>query len=1269
MALPLFGVSTGNRPSGLVPPYVDLSGWTELRVHGVGGSTPQNLLGDLAPQQVWGDRLAGFYRTADTAGRHVEGYSWGGLTSRSGARVLWLLLLPFTLANLAGWMWPFAVQRTPRGFRAFRLLVRMAALALTLNVVLLVGALAMDYAAYQCAGDVRCLDPWWPDLLPTAAVTSHPGRRLLVGALVPLLAIALLAWLSQRSQSRYEAVPPPGTPDPPPPCDHSAAGLPAGLLDPDFWNTAPYVRVLGRIHVAAAVALLAILLTHTVRSAVPASPSMAGLLILALAGAILTGAVVALVPERAGPVLLKLGSVLEYGSLLAVTLAGVFAWLTPGAAAAPPQELPGLGEIMSWVYGGTALTLLLVLACLVAGAVSRSVSSQGPRRAFRWGAPFVLLVLAIGLTNAVMIGLIINVADAFGEIRYASRTAADGSEPVIVIFPGFRDLAVQLNLVPVALAVLFAGWQAARWRAGRRESAAMVAAEYREMDMPVPVTADIWSVSAADGPSPSPLPDVATWSRRVARARRFAGLPLQVDLLLSAIVLVGLLVLLLPGWGLRAVDANGTAGWVVGTATVLAPLLPLVILMLVRASWKDSSTRHNVGVLWDIGTFWPRGYHPLAPPSYAERAVPELQRRMWFLHDRGARILLVGHSQGAVLAAAALAQRGSVRPPDLRVTLVTCGSPLRKLYGWGFPAYFTEELAAALNSAEHVALWRNYHYPTDWAGGPCAAGTNPAVDRPLPDPPTCRFLYGDTPPQIGGHSGYWRDPAMWQEIDSLLSPPAERPSTGPRPPPSSLQPSLQSPSRPAEALSPVRGTTPVSRGDALVRLTDLETRTGWLEQRSGHGSAQVYVVVRAHLEAARRALDHRSGRDLRAHPGQAQRVVEHLDEAETTLLLIAPTDYVRGQMPQVLTYVRRLPLGDPRRLAAERIDAGLGGRDLTDVDRTVLMAAVRAATLRAGQGRLRAGDLFRQFVVVAVVLASLLAGLAIFCAAFPGALPPCFPAGDALACPTGVRPPGGGATPWDVPLVMALGVVGAAIGAAVSLRRLSALPASLTLLKLPLGGLLALVGLLALRGGLTLGLGSPSGPAQILAWAVLFGFAQQMITSPIDRNAQKALTEPDESGAIEVSSEALDSAVSSALHRALQPPRLINYRGVLSVWLESLGGAVLQPDDEGRFRLRPGGSYVVRARLGPAAAPRSLEASVVIEQGDPAERATFTVELVGMGVSGPAQRLDLVGADATATAGLPFEPPAEAGERVLWVRLAQQERLIQNVRVSWTVSP
>jgi hypothetical protein len=103
-------------PSVQLQAEAECGGVAEVRVHGVGGSPPDAILGDLAPEQASGGAIAGFYRSSDdcaSAGdretcldvdRHVEAYSWGGLTSRSKVRVLWLALLPFLFGNLAGWM-------------------------------------------------------------------------------------------------------------------------------------------------------------------------------------------------------------------------------------------------------------------------------------------------------------------------------------------------------------------------------------------------------------------------------------------------------------------------------------------------------------------------------------------------------------------------------------------------------------------------------------------------------------------------------------------------------------------------------------------------------------------------------------------------------------------------------------------------------------------------------------------------------------------------------------------------------------------------------------------------------------------------------------------------------------------------------------------------------------------------------------------------------------------------------------------------------------
>ncbi|MGA7272659.1 MAG: hypothetical protein WB239_16415, partial [Acidimicrobiia bacterium] len=95
------------RPSRLRPRPDDDHGETiELRVHGVGGASPEELLDVPVTERVAGDPAAGFFRPWPDVGRRplLEGYSWGGLTSAARLRALWVLLTPFALANLAGWM-------------------------------------------------------------------------------------------------------------------------------------------------------------------------------------------------------------------------------------------------------------------------------------------------------------------------------------------------------------------------------------------------------------------------------------------------------------------------------------------------------------------------------------------------------------------------------------------------------------------------------------------------------------------------------------------------------------------------------------------------------------------------------------------------------------------------------------------------------------------------------------------------------------------------------------------------------------------------------------------------------------------------------------------------------------------------------------------------------------------------------------------------------------------------------------------------------------
>jgi len=167
-------------------PQVPLDGVTELRVHGVGGTPPQAMLDDPNPVQVSGDRIAGVMRSRDLRDGdqrwHLEAYSWGGLTGRAVTRALWLLVLPFAMVNLAGWM------ATHRDRPVHRSAVRLAGLCFTALYVLFAAEIAMDLVAYQCAGRVECAAAGWPGI-GTDSLASEPARRAVLGALVPVVAV------------------------------------------------------------------------------------------------------------------------------------------------------------------------------------------------------------------------------------------------------------------------------------------------------------------------------------------------------------------------------------------------------------------------------------------------------------------------------------------------------------------------------------------------------------------------------------------------------------------------------------------------------------------------------------------------------------------------------------------------------------------------------------------------------------------------------------------------------------------------------------------------------------------------------------------------------------------------------------------------------------------------------------------------------------------------------------------------------------------------
>jgi hypothetical protein len=211
-------------------------------------------------------------------------------------------------------------------------------------------------------------------------------------------------------------------------------------------------------------------------------------------------------------------------------------------------------------------------------------------------------------------------------------------------------------------------------------------------------------------------------------------------------------------------------------------------------------------------------------------------------------------------------------------------------------------------------------------------------------------------------------------------------------------------------------------------------------------------------------------------------------------------------------------------------------RSISREDRASLLAAFHAANTESRRRLARVRSFRMMLYVSACVLTVAMAGLATLGFAKPRILPLCFVPENQIICPTGVAElnagPATGQEPVeqssaskarqdqaarnmahqsDIALIELVGLVAASVAAAAALRNARgtstpySVPISLAILKLPTGALTAVLGLLLMRGQFIPGLSALDSPAQILAWAILFGYAQQLFTRFVDQRATSVL--------------------------------------------------------------------------------------------------------------------------------------------------------------------
>jgi hypothetical protein len=737
---------------------------TELRVHGVSGTPAEEMLDRPLIRQVAGDRDAGFFRpreeygaTLGPGGARLEAYRWGNLTAGAAARALWLLLLPFSLANVSLWMRPPA---TGMGRRMVHGLIRIFCLTMSATFTLAASGIALDLVAWQCATpDSACVRqrPWLEFLF--TGYFEPTGRRLALAALLPIAVVSLLWYLAVRSWSRYESY---GQVDRNPDGD--------GLATPTFWDGRDQVGRLRSLHIAAMFALvdavvLYVLINHDRTTDAYGGVDLGGIApqtVLRVGGGL---GIVAVAIIGVSLILLLTPAIVDRTSRSRLStelarwlrvLALVLTALSLGYAVLPRAPwstsgpLPGYANAVTYLFAGQVALLALLLIVV---AMQRHRCKGAYLGGF--GAP-VIASLGLGLGAAFSAGLSYRAADFLD--RGAVPSPADfGSEPAMLkLQPPVQYQWAAVGFVLLVLVVLLAMlWvlyvlrptlvRRARadtdddYPGGRVTDTSRAAsldrsiATARLTDHLAPVVGISWLVVAISGVIATGFAIADIGPVQLAES----GSPLAEVL---------------------SIVAN------VGTYLISASALLLVVLGI--QTYRNARVRRTVGIVWDLATFWPRAAHPLAPPCYAERVVPELVHRGTWLATEQSGLVLSGHSQGSILAAATILQMS----PEARVRtgLLTYGSPLRRLYLRAFPNYFNEkvvnDLAGAVADDRGRERWINLWRHTDPIGGPIGVG-----DRRLADPAGFNPVPGDgIPPAVQAHSAYQVTPQFAQAADDLV---------------------------------------------------------------------------------------------------------------------------------------------------------------------------------------------------------------------------------------------------------------------------------------------------------------------------------------------------------------------------------------------------------------------------------------------------------------------------------------------------------------------
>ena len=659
----------------------------ELRVHGIMGTRAETLVGAASAVDVAGDGVGRVVRPADRllrpvpgpvlhadgrfVPRTVEGYVWGGMTSGGVAKSAWSLLFPFTLANMAHWMLPPIPENHPLAVAlglANRSLLRLAALLLTVLFVTQAAIVSLDLLATHCLAPGTSCMSFVPDWLRQVR-----GFRPAVG-LLPVLLVVVLLHLISAVTWRVNAPPAPG-----PIPGNRPQRMPGASLVAD-----PDTPALRSLHTVAALSVLALLPAGSVVPLV--------LLIIAGVGVLLLDDPKGATPNRAGRWLrIALGRLPCRVLVIASVLVVVWTVFTTDPL---PANLSGTDRTIE----GVAAALIVVcvvfgITVVPAALIARTEFWAKDARELRpwaggWTAPVILAIAAL-LGGGFGAGLAITFRKLVGG--GAQMPLPRGYEPVTLLWGLAAALSLAFGLV---IGAVTAGHRWRRQRVGK-----------------APPEVDLLHESATDHDHSAAA---KAWRRGRFQRDHFHHLMLAV----AAVLCVGAAVAI---WmRLRDVDPPDWIQPFSAVGIFALGLLAANLLRLVYQAIRKPETARSMGILADLACFWPREAHPIVPPCYALKVIPELaERAAMHLRDKNTRVVITGHSHGSLIAAIAVSRLMESLPlvDRERLGLVTAGSPMQWAYPRAFPGVVPHKSLAELHGLLE-GRWRALCRGTDPLGGP-----------------------------------------------------------------------------------------------------------------------------------------------------------------------------------------------------------------------------------------------------------------------------------------------------------------------------------------------------------------------------------------------------------------------------------------------------------------------------------------------------------------------------------------------------------------------